>query len=265
MEAFIDQLAVPLMLGFGALALVAALGGILGFLLAANKNRKAVYWWRISGGVSYLSLSAAGAVAVGYLSEGRLTTEICVVALKGLTALGTRGVTMDFALPRIVDDIFAATKTRQDGIDGLRHTLAGPVDKALSALDALALPEAACEYIARLRAVISGVEAAIAGLDMNGISLTIDPLETRGFEYHGGLAFTLFAADIRGELGRGGRYDIYEGDKPKESAAGFTLYMDTLRQGLKVQSGAEVKELSADADWAEVARLQAQGIIVKRG
>ena len=80
MEAFIDQLAVPLMLGFGALALVAALGGILGFLLAANKNRKAVYWWRISGGVSYLSLSTAGAVAVGYLSEGRLTTEICVVA-----------------------------------------------------------------------------------------------------------------------------------------------------------------------------------------
>ena len=191
--------------------------------------------------------------------------EICVVALKGLAALGACGVTMDFALPRIVDDIFAATKTRQDGIDGLRHTLAGPVDKALSALDVLALPEAACEYIARLHAVISGVEAAIAGLDMNGISLTIDPLETRGFEYHGGLAFTLFAADIRGELGRGGRYDIYEGDKPKESAAGFTLYMDTLRQGLKVQSGAEVKELSADADWAEVARLQAQGIIVKRG
>ena len=38
------------------------------------------------------------------------------------------------------------------------------------------------------------------------ISITIDPVENRGFEYHTGVTFVLFARGVRGELGRGGRY-----------------------------------------------------------
>ncbi len=72
------------------------------------------------------------------------------------------------------------------------------------------------------------------------LALTIDPVENRGFEYHCGVSFTLFARGIRGELGRGGRYIAGEavaenGDgRPNEGltvpepATGFTLYTDTV-------------------------------------
>lgn len=79
MHQLIDTIAVPLMIAFGAIALFTALGGIIGFVIATGKNLKAAYLWRISGGISYLSLSAAGAVATGYLTEGRTSTAVLVV------------------------------------------------------------------------------------------------------------------------------------------------------------------------------------------
>ena len=191
--------------------------------------------------------------------------EICVVALKALSALGVEGVTIDFALPRIVDDIFTATKTDKSEIDALRHDLAGPADKAILALEKIRLPKEAKKHVQRLKTVIGGVRDALEGLTLEGVSLTVDPLETRGFEYHGALAFALFAQNIRGELGRGGRYDIYEGDVPRESAAGFTFYMDTLRQGLAEGAADQVKEVDAKISWAEIQKLQDEGFIVKRG
>ena len=186
--------------------------------------------------------------------------EVCVLALKGLATLGLSKVTIDFALPQCVDEIFELTKTPREEIDALRHKLAGPAEKALAALDKIGLKD-----VERLKMVISGVQAALDALGLDGVSITVDPLETRGFEYHDGLAFTLFAADLSGELGRGGRYDIYDGDVRAESAAGFTFYMDTLRYGLQQGVAPNVQEVSADADWAEIQKLQDDGFIVKRG
>ncbi|MCB9983501.1 MAG: ATP phosphoribosyltransferase regulatory subunit [Rhodospirillales bacterium] len=190
--------------------------------------------------------------------------EICVVALKGLAALGIENVTIDFAVPGIIEDIFAATRQDERGIDGLRHRLAGGADKAFAALDDIQLGADSKLCVARLKGVVDGLNSALAALGLGGVRVTIDPLETKGFEYKNDLAFALFAEGQRGELGRGGRYDIYEGEQAKESAAGFTLYMDTLRQGLKVQSGAEVKLVSCDTDWAEIKKLQDDGFIVVR-
>lgn len=79
MNAFVDSIAVPAMLILGGIAFLTAIGGIVGFVLATNKVKQAVYWWRILGGVSYISLSGAGAFAVGYISEGRTMTQVCVV------------------------------------------------------------------------------------------------------------------------------------------------------------------------------------------
>lgn len=190
--------------------------------------------------------------------------EICVVALKGLAALGVSGVTLDFALPRIVGDIFKATKTAESEIDALRHELAGSADKAFLALDRIKLPKEGKAYVKRLKAVVEGVREAIQGLKLEGVSLTVDPLETQGFEYHGGLAFTIFAKDMRGELGRGGRYDIYEGGAPKESAAGFTFYMDTLRQGLRAEEPARVEIVDARTSWADIKKFQDDGYVTVR-
>jgi ATP phosphoribosyltransferase regulatory subunit len=55
------------------------------------------------------------------------------------------------------------------------------------------------------------------------LTLTVDPVEGRGFEYHTGVAFTIFARQSAAELGRGGRYLAHG-----EWATGATLYMDTV-------------------------------------
>ena len=65
---------------------------------------------------------------------------------------------------------------------------------------------------------------------MPEFQVTIDPVENRGFEYYTGLGFSLFSKGVRGELGRGGRYQI--GGLNSEGSCGFTLYMETVIRSL---------------------------------
>jgi ATP phosphoribosyltransferase regulatory subunit len=60
------------------------------------------------------------------------------------------------------------------------------------------------------------------------LSLTIDPTDHRGFEYHAGVTFSLLGRGSAGEFGRGGRYVNQSG----EDATGFTLYLDSLMAAL---------------------------------
>ena len=87
--------------------------------------------------------------------------------------------------------------------------------------------------------------------------ILLDPAELRGFDYHTGLSFVLYAKGIRGELGRGGLYPA--GD---EQAAGFTLYMDTILRALPAPTRSEKVRVAADADAVEVARRRAAGEVI---
>ncbi len=60
------------------------------------------------------------------------------------------------------------------------------------------------------------------------LSITIDPVESRGFEYHVGVTFSFFSLDCRSELGRGGRYLAGNSEDGREQATGVTLFMDTV-------------------------------------
>ena len=97
---------------------------------------------------------------------------------------------------------------------------AGPMESALCALSDLDLPDAASDTYERLRLVSRRISEAVPNL-----TLTIDPVENRGFEYHTGLSFTFFARGVRGSLGRGGRYITGIGAEP---AIGFTLFLDSI-------------------------------------
>ena len=99
------------------------------------------------------------------------------------------------------------------------------------------MPARAAEDAQRLREVVDSVLARAPDLP-----LTVDLVENRGFEYHIGLCFTLFARGVRGELGRGGRY-LAGGDftgGAGEPATGFTLYTDTILSALPPQAVAHI-------------------------
>ncbi len=174
--------------------------------------------------------------------------EIVLLAVEALAQLGLENLTVDLSAPTLVTAILdgldldgesrtalRAALDRKDGagVAALAGAAAGPLNGLLSAtgvagpaLDALAdldLPDAA-----RTAADSLGDVARLILQASPDLSMTIDPVERRGFEYQTGVSFTLFAAGVRGELGRGGRYPLATGGVQTEDAAGCTLYMDSL-------------------------------------
>lgn len=201
--------------------------------------------------------------------------EVVLLAVEGLAVLGLKNLTVDLSAPTLVTAILdgldlpadsrAALRGALDQKDGagvsklagdmdqvLQGLLAvtGPARPALAALSNLDLPEDARAAAAALEEVAGLVLQAASGL-----SVTIDPVERRGFEYQTGVSFTLFVEGVRGELGRGGRYPLLTNGALGEEAAGCTLYMDSLLRA--VPAGAAEKRIflphgTAPADAAEL-------------
>jgi ATP phosphoribosyltransferase regulatory subunit len=206
--------------------------------------------------------------------------EAVLLTASALANVGAANLSIDLSSPKLVPAVLAAhgiapaPKRLRDALDRkdsaavgalggpaapvLAGLLAatGPADKALDAIARLSLPGEAAAEVARLVDVVKRVKAALPALQ-----LTVDPVEMRGFEYHTGLCFTVFARGVRGELGRGGRYmagDAYaaEGGEP---STGFTLYIDTVLRALPAPAGARRLYVPFGAAHADVVRLQGEG------
>ncbi|MBK8906391.1 MAG: ATP phosphoribosyltransferase regulatory subunit [Rhodospirillales bacterium] len=181
--------------------------------------------------------------------------EVMLMAVEGLSHLGVGPLTIDLGIPTLVAAILAernvdprhrarvrAALDRKDARaltdlapvladDTARLlarlvTIAGPGEEVLTALAKLKLPAAPDAERSRVADVFKRVRAAAPDL-----SIGIDPVESRGFEYHRGVTFSLFAAGVAGELGRGGRYIAGFGGSA-EPATGVTLYMDSVLRSL---------------------------------
>ncbi len=213
--------------------------------------------------------------------------EAIVVALVGLKRLGLEGVSIDLCMPRLVDYVLEASELSVDmqvaikdaadrkDIDGiadldahLGHIFGGLFAASGVAADVIdrlldvALPPEAAQLVVDLNDISRGVLRALDELGYGDVAVTIDPLEFKGFDYQSGAGFTFFSRNIRGEIGRGGRYNIV--GAAQESAVGFTLYMDTIRSGMFVEDAVEVKVVPVDMGWDEVIKLKSEGFVVKR-
>ena len=225
-----------------------------------------------------------GAELIG-ASSSRADAEVILMAAKSLRALGVSGLSVDLGLPTLVRALFDHLKLLGTELgDTLRTALdqkdaaaiaaipdipvdlfeamigaVGPANRAMKALRALRLPADAARELDELDAVIAAVHAGDPAL-----KLTIDPVEFRGFEYHTGVTFTLFAEGLRGELGCGGRYLVASSDKSDggEPATGFTLYVDTLLGALPRPKKYDRVYLTFDSAPETADHLRAQGWIV---
>jgi ATP phosphoribosyltransferase regulatory subunit len=196
--------------------------------------------------------------------------EVVRIAVEALTAAGVSGISIDFTLPDLIDVLAdGPMPVAADRIDALRDRLdakdAGGVAEIAPAY--LPLIEAAGPFEAALVALrgfdasgvlatrLAGLAAVAEGLD---VGLTLDPTERHGFEYQSWLGFSIFAAGVRGEIGRGGSYAIVH-DGAEEPAVGFSLYVDPI-----IDAGVGVGErrrlfVPFDTDPAEAARLRREG------
>jgi len=214
--------------------------------------------------------------------------EAVQLAASSLVDIGARGLSVDLSSPTLVGAIIEGTGLAGDQAALLRNALdrkdaaavathggeaaamlglllreSGDAARALAALRTAGLPPRATEDARRLEEVV-----ATLGARRPDLAVTVDLVENRGFEYHTGLCFTLFARGVRGELGRGGRY-LAGGDFAAgggEAATGFTLYTDTILRALPspeparrvfvpMDAPASTGEALRGAGWATLAAL----------
>ena len=220
--------------------------------------------------------------------------EVALIAVKALAGAGIKDLSIDLTVPTLLNHLFeglnvddAAWTRLMDAVEKRdRDALASPDNtkeaaeaaamiaalmdgegsaaRAGDAFKKLALPEKAARDVTLLCETAEALKAALDVYGLKDVQITIDPLERRGFEYQTGVSFTLFAKGARGELGRGGRYDVDVAGAPAQTASGFTLYMDTILRVAPAFTPAETKIVAETAGWDEVKALQAQGFQVVR-
>lgn len=138
--------------------------------------------------------------------------------------------------------------------------ISGNVAASLELLKSLSLPEESKKQIANLETVLGLIPQ---GKD---ISVSLDPLESHGFDYHDGLCFSLFLADSRIEVGRGGRYTMEDAEGNHVSATGATLYVRALMQAAAVEDSRSRRVYLPYGTAACVHEpLQAEGYITVAG
>lgn len=203
--------------------------------------------------------------------------EVITIAITTLKAMGLATLTLDLNLPGLAESLLApyqlaapehaamlqalALKDRTalaalpdaDLLQAL-VSLAGPVTTALPALRALKLPAEATRMAERLEELVRLLQTGFPELD-----ITLDPLESRGFEYHNTVSFSLLCPATDQELGRGGRF-LHQ----QEHATGLTLYVDTLAALLPTQKARPILSIPANCPAQTLAHWQAEGYVTLR-
>jgi ATP phosphoribosyltransferase regulatory subunit len=202
--------------------------------------------------------------------------EVALLATEAVLALGVGNLSLDVTNPLLVPALcdglgFDPARTRAARLaldhkdaaalvdaagpgyagDVLKALLeVGPSRQVLARLGRFDLPPRAAALVAELRALCDGVTGALPDL-----LVTLDLGEFRGFEYHSGISFSLFARGVRGELGRGGRYVAGSG----EPSTGCTLYLDSLMRALPAPEVAQEVLAPFGAPRDLLKRLRAEG------
>lgn len=211
--------------------------------------------------------------------------EVLQVMIHALSEIGIDKYTIDLNLPRfaslIIDDenvgdeeskkILGALSNKDSGfIEHLANSKlkkkllklidsVGNPEKALKILSAIDLPSIAEKELA----IVKQVTAALKNYS-GKINFILDVTETRGFEYHTGLSFSVLVTGYPEEIGRGGRYELnsLSGGDEKTTATGLTLYVNHI---MRIIGESEKKNkrviVPFGLDEAELAKLHDEGFI----
>lgn len=221
-------------------------------------------------------LVQVGAELVGP-DTGTADVEVILLAVEGLRSIGVRRISVDITAPELAPGLMEeigidpasrralrAALDRKDAVAVARHAgdaasvftqLTGAADACepgLARLAAIDLPDALAPLVTRLRDVATQVLA-----EEPGVTVTIDPVENRGFEYYSGIGFSLFAPGARSELGRGGRYRVDGGER----SCGFTLYMEAVLRTIAGPTRPDRLYVPQSATRSEARQARADGWI----
>jgi ATP phosphoribosyltransferase regulatory subunit len=183
--------------------------------------------------------------------------EVVELARASLLGAGVKDLLLDMADVRVIDAVLAPVRLSAPQITQIHAALAA---KDLAELQVLAreLPESVRHDLCALPSLFGGVEvleearrvlqpspglhAALDNLNwlaskVQGLRVSIDLADLRGYAYYTGMRFAVFAQGAKGdpvELARGGRYDevgaVFGRNRP---AVGFSLDLKELVEAVE--------------------------------
>ncbi len=220
-------------------------------------------------------IQQAGAELIG-VKSANANHEIIKVAVSSLVCLDIGEITIDINLPDLANLFIAQVPAANQ--HKLREAIAHKDRSAISNMDIefkyelLLLLEYGADdsLLEHWQQVIPKLPPEISSLFADWLKMaslirkadiaariTFDPLEHKGFEYHSGFAFSIFATKIDCEIGRGGRYFL-DSNTP---ATGFSLYLNPLLYHMPVTSNSKRCYVTIDNDEAQCAKMRADGWI----
>ena len=173
--------------------------------------------------------------------------EIITLAYKSLSQIGISNITLELTSNIFLDDIFSKIKDikslkklklfirQKDKKNSLTlvkdkkdklllsnlFDLTGDSIDVLKKINILEISEEAKKEIENIKIISKSLK-----LKSND-KIIYDLTEFDNKNYHDGVKFTFFAENVRGEIASGGRYKTIN-DSKKETAVGFTCFMDTV-------------------------------------
>ena len=204
-------------------------------------------------------LVQAGAEIIGR-DDKQAAAEMVVLGVRALVRAGISRLTVDLGAPRLAEllldavdetariDLAEAVRNRDitslhaHGSDVGAHfaDLCEASGESIEALSTVSknLPQHASDYLS----VILSVADTLSGL-MTDVSITLDPLDSQGFDYHTSISFSIFGQGLRGAIARGGAYVTGY----NEPAVGISIYMDRLLRSLDTPNIVPRLYISAEA------------------
>jgi ATP phosphoribosyltransferase regulatory subunit len=212
-----------------------------------------------------------GAELIGPKSEV-IDAEIMLVCVKALKSINIDNLTIDINLPLL-------RKYLLTGISpSLKHTINQYIDiKDKQSLKKLKFENLniiselmdvfgdhlnVIKYLQELKSkgiLVDIIDHYLTVIDIvrkndKSIKLSIDPLENRGFKYHTGITFTIFSDKLKGEIAKGGSYNISTG----ETATGCTIYTEKVYPNLMLN-------LDKDLVYIPYLNMKDADEIIKKG
>jgi ATP phosphoribosyltransferase regulatory subunit len=220
----------------------------------------------------------AGAELVGTDSVAA-AAEVIAVAVDAVSHAGLENISVDITLPDFVGvvarahdlsaDMVAKIRTALDAKDiaQLQHvagdkasiftvlmSVSGSAPEALTKLQ-VAFPDGeTASYLAKTADLLTRLKQLLPDQPF-----TLDPVEYHGFQYQTWMGFSIFARNVRGEVGRGGAYVISVQGQPDETAIGFSIYLNGL---VDAGAGIELRKrifLGVDVNRTTAMQLRRDG------
>lgn len=212
-----------------------------------------------------------GAELIGPKSEA-IDAEIILVCAKALKSINIDNLTIDINLPFL----------RKYLLTGISPSLKHSINQYIDNKDKQSLKKLKFEnlniiselmdvfgdhlnvikYLQELKSkgiLVDIIDHYLTVIDIvrkndKSIKLSIDPLENRGFKYHTGITFTIFSDKLKGEIAKGGSYNISTG----ETATGCTIYTEKVYPNLMLN-------LDKDLVYIPFLNMKDADVIIKKG